>query len=214
MKMSAPSPQISLLPMELPLMSSAGASHVKTLASPETAPESMLNDLACGPSFPVLLANFDRGMSLWKTSQTCLLALAKGQVGGLAEFSETWPRSGIMQNGTAFRLPPLARSMTGTAYGLLPTLTKCGNYNRKGTSKTSGDGLATVLKRLLPTLTKHDVRGGCKPERTERMWRDSSRGCDLPSTMRLLYPESTGIINPSWAEGFMGFPIGWTELDA
>lgn len=26
-----------------------------------------------------------------------------------------------------------------------PTLTKCGNYNRKGASKTSGDGLATVI---------------------------------------------------------------------
>jgi DNA (cytosine-5)-methyltransferase 1 len=57
-------------------------------------------------------------------------------------------------------------------------------------------------------------QGGCKPERTIRMWQGSSRGCDLPSTMRILYPESTGIINPSWAEGFMGFPIGWTELDA
>lgn len=28
----------------------------------------------------------------------------------------------------------------------LPTLTVCGNYNRKGASKTSGDGLATALR--------------------------------------------------------------------
>jgi DNA (cytosine-5)-methyltransferase 1 len=27
----------------------------------------------------------------------------------------------------------------------LPTVTVCGNYNRKGASKNSGDGLATVL---------------------------------------------------------------------
>lgn len=34
----------------------------------------------------------------------------------------------------------------------LPTLTKCGNYNRKGASKSSGDGLATVVGgRLNPT---------------------------------------------------------------
>lgn len=32
--------------------------------------------------------------------------------------------------------------------GLLPTLTVCGNYNRKGASKASGDGLATALKRM------------------------------------------------------------------
>jgi len=28
----------------------------------------------------------------------------------------------------------------------LPMLTVCGNYNRKGASKTSGDGLATALR--------------------------------------------------------------------
>jgi hypothetical protein len=32
----------------------------------------------------------------------------------------------------------------------LPTLTVCGNYNRKGASKTSGDGLATALKNGEP----------------------------------------------------------------
>jgi hypothetical protein len=32
------------------------------------------------------------------------------------------------------------------AVARLPTLTVCGNYNRKGASKTSGDGLATALK--------------------------------------------------------------------
>jgi hypothetical protein len=31
--------------------------------------------------------------------------------------------------------------------GLLPTLTVDGNYNRKGASPTSGDGLATALAR-------------------------------------------------------------------
>jgi hypothetical protein len=95
--------------------------------------------------------------------------------------------------------------------GLLPTLTITGNYNYRGCSPTSGDGLATILRRL-PTLTRHDYRGGAKPERTARMRETSSRGCDLPSELRQIYPESTGIINPLWAEGYMGFPIGWTEL--
>ena len=37
MKMSERLPQSDLLPMELPSMSSAGASHAKTLAQPEKA---------------------------------------------------------------------------------------------------------------------------------------------------------------------------------
>ena len=68
-------------------------------------------------------------------------------------------------------------------------------------------------RKMLPTLTAHDVRGGAKPERTALMWESSARGCDLPSMLRLVHPESTGIINPSWAEGFMGYAIGWTELE-
>lgn len=41
----------------------------------------------------------------------------------------------------------------------LPTLTVCGNYNRKGASPTSGDGLITVLKKL-PTPTASEEEGG------------------------------------------------------
>jgi hypothetical protein len=71
---------------------------------------------------------------------------------------------------------------------------------------------ATEFGPLLPTITRHDYRGGCKPERTARMRETSQRGLDLPSLIRLRFPESTGLLDPSWAEGHMGFPIGWTEL--
>ncbi|OFZ69068.1 MAG: hypothetical protein A2V79_11645 [Betaproteobacteria bacterium RBG_16_56_24] len=41
---------------------------------------------------------------------------------------------------------------------LLPTLTVCGNYNRKGASATSGDGLITLIKRgLFPTMSASDT---------------------------------------------------------
>jgi len=96
---------------------------------------------------------------------------------------------------------------------LLPTLTVKGNYNVKGMSKSSGDGLATVLRRMLPTLTAHDRRGGCKPDRSTANLDDTARGLDLPSSLRMIFPESTGIINPSWGDGYMGFPIDWTALN-
>lgn len=153
---------------EFPWMSSAADFRVRTSVLQDKARASMANALACGVSIPAILAKFDLNTSSWKTSQHCL-------DGDLASFSETWPRSGMMRNGIAYRLPPLALITSETVSGLLPTLTKHGNYNRKGSSKTSGDGLATVLKRMLPTLTKHDVRGGAKPERTIKMWEGSAR---------------------------------------
>jgi hypothetical protein len=41
--------------------------------------------------------------------------------GALAEFSETWPRSGLMRNGTAYQLPPLVRLTDETDCGLWRT---------------------------------------------------------------------------------------------
>lgn len=43
---------------------------------------------------------------------------------------------------------------------LLPTLTVCGNYNRKGVSQKSGDGLVTALLRLGPTLLASAATAG------------------------------------------------------
>lgn len=192
--------------MELEIsISSAEASPARTSASQEMAQVWQESGRDYGPSSRGLLARFNPATRSWKTSQLCFIE-------GLETFSETWPRSGMMRSGTAYPLRPLVPSTIETASGLLPTLTVRGNYNRKGASKNSGDGLATALKRL-PTLTNQDFRGGCKPERTARMQEQSARGCDLPSELRRQYPETTGIINPSWAEGFMGFPIGWSELE-
>src|SRR5690606_1404096 len=156
--------------MESQLTLFAGDSPARTSASQARAQGLRASVPASGASSPALLTRYDPATRSWRTSQLCFIE-------GLATYSETWPRSGMMRSGIAYQLPTLAQSMTGIEFGLLPTLTRCGNYNRKGASKTSGDGLATVLKRMLPTLTRHDVRGGCKPERTLRMWQDSSRGC-------------------------------------
>jgi hypothetical protein len=71
-------------------------------------------EAASGPSTPVWLANYAPALSLWKTSQLCL-------DGDLEQFSETWPRSGMTRNGTAFLLPPLVLRTYGTGFGSSPT---------------------------------------------------------------------------------------------
>lgn len=82
---------------------------------------------------------------------------------------------------------------------LLPTPTVNGNYNRKGLSKTSGDGLATFVRKLLPTPTANDAKyNGTASQQ--------NRNSDALNVV------AGGALNPEWVEWLMGFPRGWTEV--
>jgi len=101
----------------------------------------------CGWKWRESSVKYDLDSHSWKTRQFSLF-------GGLDEYSETWPRSGTMRNGECWELPMLARHIEETEYGYWPTPTVSGNYNRKGASKNSGDGLATaVMKYPTPTVS-------------------------------------------------------------
>jgi len=65
---------------------------------------------------------------------------------------------------------------------------------------------------LWPTLCARDYRSGATPDRSTAMARVSSRGNDLPAFLRLLFPERSGLIDPYWAETYLGYPEGHTEL--
>jgi hypothetical protein len=86
----------------------------KTLVSQVVARVLAAHEAGCGPSTPAWLASYDQISSSWKTSQLSL-------DGDLAEFSETWPRSGMMLNGTAYQLPTLVPDSFATECGLWPT---------------------------------------------------------------------------------------------
>lgn len=169
-------------------------SLARTSASQEKATGLTANDPACGRKWRGSLARYDHDSRSWKTAQHSLL-------GDSDEFSETWPRWGTTRDGELYLLPMQALCTGENESGLLPTLTVCGNYNRKGASKTSGDGLATALAKL-PTLCARDYRspGRSRMERT-----GGTHGECLPQVIG-------GPLNPTWCEWFMGFPLGWTEL--
>jgi hypothetical protein len=150
-----------------------------------------------------LLASFDPNSFSWKTSQHFLDE-------GLTEFSGTWPRSGMMQSGIAYQLPPLVPLTDEIASGLWPTPTVNGNYNRKGASATIGDGLATAVA-MYPTPTARDYRSSMKLETVDKRAASSSRGVNLSEFMQRL-ERNNGALNPPWVEWLMGFPIGHTEL--
>ena len=122
-----------------------------------------------GASTPVLLANYDHVTSSWKTSQHFL-----GE--GLTVFSETWPRSGTMQSGTAYRLPPLVRLTDETGFGLLPTPTlPLGGGERSGSRSGTGNlhymartGKLLPTQVLWPTPRAADHKGATNPAAAEK----------------------------------------------
>src|SRR5690625_5070783 len=65
---------------------------VRTYPQQEKAPESTESAAASGEKWRASFAKYDRDLCSWKTPQYSLL-------GGLDEFSETWPKWGLMRNG-------------------------------------------------------------------------------------------------------------------
>lgn len=217
MTTSERSPQQNFLPMELPeLMSSPEVFRAKTSAlQGSSAAWAKEPEAACGPKSSDLLANYSRDTSSWRTSQTCLVALAKNEADGLAEFSETWPSAGMMRNGATYRLAWSVPRTGGSGFGLWPTPRKCTAMAATITHASAWDAgrfpnLETMVGRSLwPTPTKRDWKGGRKPETIAA----SGRGATNSLNDALTVAGEHGHLNPTWVEWLMGFPIGWTDLD-
>jgi len=97
-----------------------------------------------GSTCPVWLTTWMSNTFSWKTSQSCFLDQPTSQAHGLAEYSGTWPRSGLMRSGTAFQLAPLTQITSEIASGSLPTPTAQGaqiskQRRRKQRSKKVGE---------------------------------------------------------------------------
>jgi hypothetical protein len=91
---------------------------------------------------------------------------------------------------------------------LWPTPTVCGNYNRKGLSKTSGDGLATaVMKFPTPQASDHRDRGNMSNPSIQRR---VTIGKQIMLSQSV--DPNSGQLNPTWVEWLMGWPLGWTDL--
>ena len=217
-------------------MSSSADFLARMFLGPESAPECPAPVQDCTGNWCEPFAWFDRGTQSWRTWQRSLVT-------GWELFSETWPRAGVMLSGIAFRRAPSAPLTSAIASGLLPTPTVKGDYNRKGASKTSGDGLATVLRSgplpMLPTLRASDadrggrgdpltvLRGyetkhaGTLPTPTARDWRSGKASAathgknsrPLNETLAGMSGNRSGRMNPRFREWMMGLPIGHTECE-
>jgi hypothetical protein len=107
----------------------------------------------------------------------------------------------------AHLMPPMSARPTSGVVGscsqLAPTLTVRGNHNRKGESATSGDGLATWCKRVLPTLCATDYKSPYSQEGYQKQAAKRSK------PLRDTAAHTIGIrLTPDYCEWWMGWPIG------
>ncbi len=133
------SPPLDYEQMELIPTSYAEDSPARISASPENNSAWTATARDYGRKSLDLLANYDRVSSSWKTSQICLDS-------DLAEFSGTWPRSGMTRSGTAFQRLTLVPGTVGTEFGWLPTPTK--SADAKGAPKNRYYGSPTCRSNL------------------------------------------------------------------
>jgi hypothetical protein len=201
-------------------MSSAADSPARTSALPEKATALPVQGPVFGASSLGSLASYDPATLSWRTSQRCLLE-------EWAPFSATFPRSGMTRSGTLFRLQPLVRRTGGKESGLwatpvanqsaaasLPALLKEAkrlHLRRQWTLATQVAAEHVHGHRMWPTPQAADRKGTGQPG-TKSHTNHLERGSLLTAAVT----ESTagGQLNPTWVEWLMGFPLGWTALDA
>jgi hypothetical protein len=163
-------------------MSSAEDSHVRTSASLARGPESTVNAPDSGERCRGSLAKYDPVSRSWRTRQRSLL-------GGLVEFSETWPRWGTMRDGVSS-----VRNVPGCI------------------TRGNESGFAH------PTITKTNISDVEIPENRLRIspagWitKQSKKGT-WGSINWFQWALLVGLIPfPTLAEYSMGWPVGWTDL--
>lgn len=172
---------------------------VRTLARQDTELESQENDLDSIGKSCVQSILFDLPGCSLKTAQ-------ESEPKADTSSSVTLWRvdiPGEMESCPRLMLALHTSATVGGALRNVPTPTIHGNYNRKGASKSSGDGLATFVK-MWPTPLASD-------------WKSHSPAKQATNSRPLrekIGASDGGALNPEWVEWLMGWPIGHTELSA
>ena len=158
-------------------------SPAKILAQPDTEKDSKENGLDYGQKWHGSLAKWSRDLFSWRTHQLSLITDSE-------QFSENYPRWGIMQDGEFWGLTIQDYHTIAIGAGLLPTVVK-------------NEGLAFL--------------GG--PLRSTETWKDTSRLSHrlIGLWQNFVEREMNGRIkkkiacHPIFAEWMMGWPEMWSD---
>lgn len=155
------------------------ASHAKTSANAEPEQELTANDPAFGWKWPESFVRFDRVSSLWRTRQCSLL-------GGLAEFSETWPEWGWMRSGECSELPQLERPIIEPGFSWLLT-------------PTAQSWKAWTFRNPLKLIRKNHADGNLQEQLMRLYQRMTTPRCQ---EILMMWPEGWTDSKPLATDGF------------
>ncbi len=129
---------------------------------------------------------------------------------------ETWPRSGIVSDGIAYRLPPLVPPISGTGCSLW--LTPKSQYSGRtpeahqaAKDRAKAKHAAGKYAKGCGVPTMDDLQTQVNQVADPKMW-------PTPTSNRRDGLQSHGVnvisgqLNPTWVEWLQGFPLGWTEV--
>jgi hypothetical protein len=237
----------------------------RTSAQQEREPALRASDPAYGWKWPASFAKYDPASRSWKTRQSSLLGglvefseiwprwgwMRDGESLPLPtpaprtseSESGLWPtptrrdyRSEECSQEYADKRNAESRGKTLPWAVRWPTPTVKGNYNRKGLSAKSGDGLATAVARW-PTPHGFSKDGRSNGPSGNELGRAVNKSFPTPvstsqsggrkgldggshARARLVQDHGEqamkeltgGSLNPTWVEWLMGWPIEWTDL--
>lgn len=161
--------------------------------------------------WPVPFAIFDPGTQSWKTYPAISLWDSE-------PFKDSWPRSGMTQDGIAYQLLPSAPRTSAIEFssslhhgpnsdGLWPTATTQDHATRYA----QGGMPLGMAARMWPTPVTNKLTGGSGPYRKIKKMLEA--GLVTEEEFRSMTAGNGGRLNPQWVEWLMGFPIGWTDLE-
>ena len=151
---------------------------------------------------------YDPSSCSWRTYQQSFLTDSE-------PYSETWPRWGMTQGGSAYAHPMSGRRITETDGFCWPT-PRAANPGSRPNGKGGKilaeeveieEGLRQRGVKMFPTPTTNDAKNSTLPE--SQRFRDGMAGTLLRDG-----EIAGGQLNPSWVAWLMGFPIGWASLKA
>jgi len=196
--------------------------HAKTSPQRGGGLELMEKEAECGEKWRGSFVKYSQDTCSWKTHQCSLL-------GDLDEFSETWPRWGLMRNGECWEQTQLEHPIKESVYGFtVPT--PVASDGTTGSLIGKNDNFYETKTGMPRKVNQNGKDGSVGLGRLVKMWPtpqasdNRDRGnMSNPSVQRRVaigkqislsqsvHPTS-GQLNPMWTEWLMGWPIGFTDL--
>lgn len=177
-------------------MSSAVAFPAKTSALQEVEKESAERSLDSGERWPASWVRYEAATSSWRTAQCSLL-------GGLEQFSETWPKWGTMRGGECWGHTMPGHLTSEKESGLWPTPTAY---------QGPQEGNVRLMRKKIDNgeITREEAWSMIGGDPFKKQGAIPARK-NWPTPT--LAAQAGGKLNPMWVEWLMGWPIGWTDLE-